>query len=304
MYEKRLAGVVIPMITPMNEDSTVDDASLKNFVNFLVEAGTNALYPNGTNGESLMMTQAEREHIAEVIAETNANRLPLFIQCGSMTTAETASHAQHAVKIGADGIGVMSPAFFGMDEEALYQYYASVIEKLPKDFPVYVYNIPGCTTNDVTPKLLHRLMADFENVVGIKYSSPNLMRVEDYLNTNGRVPELLIGCDSLFLQCLITGGVGTVTGPGSVFYERFNRLYRQFNEGDMKGAMETQKKIVETDRKLAGIPGIPALKTLLKLRGVIRTDVCRAPHRPLTDAEKQVLAEVYAEYCKEEGING
>lgn len=303
MYEKRLTGVVIPMITPMNEDSTVDDASLKNFVNFLVEAGANALYPNGTNGESLLLSQAEREHIAEVIAETNDHRLPLFIQCGSMTTAETASHAQHAVKIGADGIGVMSPAFFGMDEEALFQYYATVIEKLPKDFPVYVYNIPGCTTNDVTPALLKRLMAAFENVVGIKYSSPNLMRVEDYLNTDGRVPQLLIGCDSLFLQCLMTGGVGTVTGPGSIFYERFNRLYRQFQEGDFKGAMETQKKIVETDRKLASIPGIPALKTLLKLRGVIRTDVCRAPHRPLTDAEKQVLAEVYAEYCKEEGIH-
>lgn len=304
MYEKRLAGVVIPMITPMNEDSTVDDASLKNFVNFLVEAGADALYPNGTNGESLLLSQAEREHIAEVIAETNNHRLPLFIQCGSMTTAETASHAQHAVKIGADGIGVMSPAFFGMDEEALFQYYAAVIEKLPKDFPVYVYNIPGCTTNDVPPSLLKRLMAAFENVVGIKYSSPNLMRVEDYLNTDGRVPQLLIGCDSLFLQCLTTGGVGTVTGPGSVFCERFNRLYRQFQEGDFKGAMETQKKIVETDRKLAAIPGIPALKNLLKLRGVIRTDVCRAPHRPLTDAEKQVLADVYAEYCKEEGIHG
>ena len=304
MYEKRLKGVVIPMITPMNEDSTVDDDSLKNFVNFLVEAKTDALYPNGTNGESLLMSQAEREHIAEVIAEANDHRLPLFIQCGSMTTAETASHAQHAVKIGADGIGVMSPAFFGMDEESLFQYYAAVIKKLPMDFPVYVYNIPGCTANDVSPALLHRLMATFENVVGIKYSNPNLMRVEDYLNTDCRVPELLIGCDSLFLQCLTTGGVGTVTGPGSVFYERFNRLYRQFQEGDFQGAMETQKKIVETDRKLAGIPGIPALKTLLKMRGVIRTDVCRAPHRPLTDAEKQVLAEVYAEYCKEEGING
>ena len=256
MYEKRLTGVVIPMITPMNEDSTVDDASLKNFVNFLVEAGSDALYPNGTNGESLLMTQAEREHIAEVIAETNNHRLPLFIQCGSMTTAETASHAKHAVAIGADGIGVMSPAFFGMDEEALFQYYAAVIEGLPKDFPVYVYNIPGCTTNDVTPALLRRLMATYDNVVGIKYSSPNLMRVEDYLNTDGRVPQLLIGCDSLFLQCLITGGVGTVTGPGSIFYERFNRLYRQFQEGDIQGAMETQRKIVETDRKLAGIPGM------------------------------------------------
>lgn len=304
MYEKRLTGVVIPMITPMNEDGSIDDASLKNFVNFLVDAGANALYPNGTNGESLLLTQAERQHIAEVIAKTNDHRLPLFIQCGSMTTAETASHAQHAVTIGADGIGVMSPAFFGMDEEALFQYYTAVIEKLPENFPVYVYNIPGCTTNDVTPALLRRLMAAYDNVVGIKYSSPDLMRVEDYLNTDGRVPQLLIGCDSLFLQCLITGGVGTVTGPGSIFYERFNRLYRQFHEGDIKGAMETQKQIVKTDRKLAGIPGIPALKTLLKLRGVIRTDVCRAPHRPLSDGEKQILTEVYTEYCKEEGIHG
>ena len=197
----------------------------------------------------------------------------------------------------------MSPAFFGMDEESLYQYYAAVVSGLPKDFPVYIYNIPGCTTNDVKPALLHRLMKDFENIVGIKYSCPDLMRVEDYLNTDGRKPQLLIGCDSLFLQCLATGGVGTVSGPGSIFYERFERLYRQFNEGDFQGAMETQRKIVETDRKLAGIPGIPALKTLLKLRGVIRCDACRAPHRPLTDEEKKTLEEIYNEYCKEEGIH-
>lgn len=304
MYEKRLRGVVIPTITPMTEDGIIDDGSLVNFTKFLIEAGTNALYPNGTNGESLLLTKVEREHVAEVMSDRNAHRLPLFIQCGSMTTEETASHAKHAVKIGADGIGVMSPAFFSMDEESLFQYYCDVIKDLPEDFPVYVYNIPGCTTNDVKPGLLKKLMEKFPNIVGIKYSSPDLIRAEDYLNTHGRrVPELLIGCDSLFLQCLLTGGVGTVTGPGSVFYERFTRLYRQFREGDFQGAMETQKKIVETDRKLAGIPGIQALKTLLKLRGVIRTDVCRAPLRPLKDEEKHILEEIYAAYCKEEEIN-
>ena len=207
------------------------------------------------------------------------------------------------MKIGADGIGVMSPAFFSMDEESLYQYYKAVVEGLPEGFPVYVYNIPGNTTNDVKPALLHRLMKDFPNIVGIKYSNSDLMRVEDYLNTNGPRPQLLIGCDSLFLQCLAAGGVGTVTGPGSIFHERFNRLYRQFQEGDFRGAMETQRQIVETDRKLAGIPGIPALKTLLMLRGVIRCDACRAPHRPLTAAEKKTLEEVYKDYCKEEGIH-
>ena len=220
-----------------------------------------------------------------------------------MTTGETASHAVHAVDIGADGIGIMSPAFFQMDEESLLQYYRDVIKGLPENFPVYIYNIPGCTTNDVKPGLLQKLMEEFPNIVGIKYSSPDLMRVEDYLETDGRKPELLIGCDSLFLQCLMTGGVGTVTGPGSIFHERFTRLYRQFQQGDYAGAAMTQKKIVETDRKLAGIPGIPALKTLLKLRGVIRTDVCRGPLRPLKEDEKRILEEIYDAYCEEEGIH-
>ena len=83
----------------------------------------------------------------------------------------------------------------------------------------------------------------------------------------------------------------------------FTMLYRQYQEGDYAGAAMTQKKIVETDRKLVGIPGIPALKTLLKLRGVIRTDVCRGPLRPLKEDEKRILEEIYAAYCEEEGIH-
>jgi len=268
-----IKGVVIPTITPMNEDNSIDDASLVNYTRFLLEAGVDPLYPNGTNGESLLLTKAEREHVAEIMARENNHCLPLYVQCGSMTTAETVSHSKHAVKIGADGIGIMSPAFFPMDDKALFLYYSDVISKLPEEFPVYIYNIPGCTTNDIKPALLKSLMGEFANIVGIKFSSSNLMRLEDYLEVSGRKPELLIGCDSLFFQCLVSGG-----------------------------AAKTQKKIVETDRKMAGIPGIPALKTLLKLRGIIRTDVCRMPLRPLTTEEKLTLEEIYSVYCKEERI--
>lgn len=130
------------------------------------------------------------------------------------------------------------------------------------------------------------------------------MRAEDYLEQPDRRPDLLIGCDSLFLQCLTLGGVGTVTGPGAIFNERFTRLYRQYNQGDLTGAIETQRQIVKADRELAGIPGIPALKTLLKLRGVIKTDVCRAPLRPLSGQECALLERVWKDYAKEEGIYG
>lgn len=304
MDQKRMQGLVVAAITPMNEDGSIDEQGVASFAEFLINAGVHCIYPNGTNGESLLLTQAERERVAEIMVNTSHGRTPVFIQCGSMSTAEAASHAQHAVKIGADGIGIMTPAFFTVDDEALFQYYQAIIEPLPKDFPVYIYNIPSCTANDVSPALLGRLLNAFPNVKGIKFSKPDLMRAEDYLEQPDRRPDLLIGCDSLFLQCLTLGGTGTVTGPGAIFYERFTRLYRQYNEGDLAGAIETQRKIVKTDRELAGIPGIPALKTLLKLRGVIKTDVCRAPLRPLSESEHAALERVWKEYEKEEVTHG
>ena len=111
MYTKRMEGVVIAAITPMNEDGSVDYQGVADFAEYLVQAGVNCLYPNGTNGESLILTREEREKIAEIFVKVSNGRVPVFIQCGAMTTAEAASHAQHAVKIGADGIGVMTPAF-------------------------------------------------------------------------------------------------------------------------------------------------------------------------------------------------
>ena len=97
MYEKRLSGVVIPTITPMHEDGSMDERSLAGFTEYLVQAGVDCLYPNGTNGESLLLSGEERETAAEIMVETVAKRIPVFIQCGSMTTAETISHVRHAV---------------------------------------------------------------------------------------------------------------------------------------------------------------------------------------------------------------
>ena len=300
MLDKRMFGVVIPTITPMNEDGSLDVKSLEKYTQYLIDAKVNCLYPNGTNGESLMLTKDERQRVAEVMAKVNNGRLPLFIQSGAMTTEETASHVKHAKSIGADGVGIMSPAFFPMDEVALFDYYSKSIKDVPADFPIYIYNIPGCTTNDVSAALLGRLMEAYPNIVGIKYSCPNLIRIEDYLRCNKRTPDVLIGCDSLFLQCLVTGGVGTVTGPGAVFHKRFNRLYNQYMSGDLKGAEKTQRQIVELDRALMNIPGIPALKAMLKLLGVIENDTCRMPLRKLSQEEYDVIARVLDNYDKEE----
>ena len=304
MFKKRMKGLVIACITPMKENGSIDEEGVANFAEFLIKAGVNCLYPNGTNGESLLLEVEEQKRIAEIMVKTSNGRVPVFIQCGAISTEKARQNALNSVEIGADGIGIMTPAFFPMDDESLFRYYKEIVSKVPADFPVYIYNIPGCTTNDVKPALLNRLLNEFPNIMGIKFSKPDLLRAQDYLEKSDRRPDVLIGCDSLFLQCLSIGGVGTVTGPGGVFHERFTRLYRQFNDGDFKGAMETQRQIVKTDRELEGIPPFSALKTLLKMRGAIKCDKCREPLRSLTKDEVKKLEKILNDYYKEENING
>lgn len=296
----KLFGTVCATITPYEKDGSIDFASLKNLCTYMAENGINGVYPNGTNGEGILLCEKERQSIAEaVVRDFAAADRSVFIQCGSVTPEETFRHVAHAHKVGADGVGIMTPLFFHVDDTALKDYYLTAASAVPSDFPLYIYNIPSHTNNDLRPALFGELIEKIPNLRGIKFSAPDLMRVEDYMLAAKRNVDVLIGCDSLYLQCLITGGVGTVSGPAQVFGKRFSTLYRQYCEGDMDGALETQRRIVETDRKLAGISGIPAIKTLLMMQGIIKDDSCRKPLRPLDTAEKAILKEELEKYNRE-----
>lgn len=296
----RLFGTVCATITPMEKDGSLDLGSLKNLCSYMDENGINGIYPNGTNGEGILLTEAERQSVVDVmVSNYSADNHSVFIQCGSVTPEETFRHVAHAHKAGADGVGIMTPLFFHVDDAALKDYYLEAASTVPADFPLYIYNIPSHTNNDLRPALFAELIDHIPNLRGIKFSAPDLMRIEDYMLAAKRKVDVLIGCDSLYLQCLVSGGVGTVSGPAQVFGKRFSKLYKHYLEGDFEGALEIQRVIVETDRKLASISGIPAIKTLLMMQGVIKNDSCRKPLRALTADEKAILKEELDKYNRE-----
>lgn len=106
MDRKTLYGVVCASICPMNEDGSVDYASVRTLTRHLVDHGIHCLYPNGTNGESLSLTEDERRQIARIIAEENAGKAVLYIQCGAATVEESYRHVRFSREIGADGAGI------------------------------------------------------------------------------------------------------------------------------------------------------------------------------------------------------
>lgn len=182
---KKLYGVITAMTTPFTADNKVDVAALEAQTEYLIQKGVQCLYPCGTTGEMYLMSAEERELVAETVVKKAAGRVTVFIHVGAMDQDETIRLAQHAQKIGADGVGVVTPSYFTVDEKAMVEYYKTVCAALPEDFPVYVYVIPQLAHNDVSAETMEKIAAACKNVVGVKYSFADMRRINDYLQVRG-----------------------------------------------------------------------------------------------------------------------
>lgn len=217
-----------------------------------------------------------------------AGRIPVVIQCGTGTVRETVELILHAKAIGADAAGVVTPFFFRQNQDALIEYYDTVL-KASGGFPVYLYNIPSFTSNDILPKSVAEIRHRCPNLAGIKYSHPDLIRLSEYLAVAEGF-DALIGCDSLIWPAYALGAVGTVSGPAAVFPELFRKLWACCERNDTEGARKYQEKIKSNDEALAPFQSVPMLKIFLQSRGVISETICRVPYRKEdTDRQKVIL---------------
>ena len=289
MSMKLLQGAVCAQITPLCEDGSIDLAGVRALTRRLVDGGIPCLYPNGTNGESLSLSQAEREAVAQAVVDEAGGRATVYIQCGAATVRETEVLVRHAISAGADGAGVMTPVFFALDDEAIYRYYASILDGVG-DFPIYAYNIPPRAGNDLSPSVLGALMGRYDALKGVKYSYPTTAKVLDYLSCAlPRRASVLVGSDAMALPCILYGGDGWVSGPSAAFTGLHARLWREICAQSFAEAAKTQNAIIECANQMRNIPEIPAIKYLLMRLGVIRSCACRPPLRPLRQAEKETL---------------
>ena len=132
---KRMRGTVVPIVTPLTEEDTVDDESLMRLTDHVINSGMQGLYPCGTTGEMMYLTVEERKHVAEVTVRHAAGRIPVFVHTGAWNLKDTLELSRHAQQIGADGIGVVTPSFYRLSSRELVDFYVSVAGSVPVDFP-------------------------------------------------------------------------------------------------------------------------------------------------------------------------
>jgi 4-hydroxy-tetrahydrodipicolinate synthase len=282
---KQLFGVITAMTTPFDGADHVDVKALEQQTEFLIGKGVNCLYPCGTTGEMYLLSAEERELVAETVVKKAAGRVTVFIQTGAMTEGETIRLSKHAKAIGADGIGVVTPSYFTVDERAMIQYYKDISGAVPDDFPVYTYVIPQLAHNDITPGTMEKIAKECKNIIGVKYSYADMTRFSEYLGVNDRNFSAVFGPDHLFLPALSIGGAGTVSGCSGPVPEVFVDIYKKFLSGDMEGAKAAQVRALKVCNLLRNGGDLSIFKGVLSARGIPGGSV----RKPLLNIDQKEL---------------
>lgn len=292
---KKLYGVITAMTTPFTAEGKVDVAALEEQTEFLIGKGIHCLYPCGTTGEMYYMSAEERELVAETVVKKAAGRVTVFIHTGAMTQDEVIRLSQHAHRIGADGVGVVTPSYFTVDERAMVEYYKAVCSALPEDFPVYVYVIPQLAHNDITAATMEEIAAACPNVVGVKYSFADMRRINEYLLVKNGTFSVVPGADDLFLPNLVCGCDGVVSGCSGPIPEVFVEVYDLYQKGEMLVAREAQRRATRACKIMKGGADMSIFKNILTMRGITGGHM-RKPLLDLTEEQVEKLREDIAEF--------
>jgi 4-hydroxy-tetrahydrodipicolinate synthase len=288
----KLRGIIPAVLTPFVNDE-VDYDRLGQYVDWLIGHGVHGLFPAGTNGEGLVLSTSERQQVAVTVVAAAAHRVPVLVHTGAISTRETIELTCHARSIGADGVGVVAPYYFPHDDKCLTEHFVAVANAVP-DFPVYVYNIPGNAKNDVSPKVLAAVRQRCPNVVGVKDSSKDLARFEDYIATMGPDFTAIVGTDALVFPALMMGGAGVVSAVANVFPEHMVALYDAVLAGDQVKARQLQYFANKLRDALKIGPYVSPYKKALEYRGFAIGGV-RRPLREMTADEAAKMQQALRE---------
>lgn len=238
----KIEGIIAAMATPMYEDGRINEEELRNQVNRQIAAGVNGIFCLGTNGESYILSKEEKIRVMKLFVEEAAGRVPVYAGTGCVGTKDTIELSQKAQEIGVSVLSIISPYFAAINQQEIYEHYASIAESV--DLPVVLYNMPARTGNNLDYKTVSKLAQTYKNIAGIKDSSGNFDNILRYIeNTDKETFSVLSGNDSLILWTLQAGGKGGITAVANILPEIMVSIYRYWAAGDFENAKKAQDSI-------------------------------------------------------------
>lgn len=276
-------GSITALITPMNQDGSLDIPTYEKFVQWQIDEGTSALVPVGTTGESPTLSHEEHKRIVELTVKTAAGKVPVLAGAGSNSTVEAIEMVRFAKQVGASAALVVTPYYNKPSQEGLYRHYMAIVEAT--EFPVYIYNIPGRSVIDMSVETMARL-AENPYIVGVKDATANLLRPLQVRRTVKKPFNQLSGEDGTAVSFLAAGGDGCISVTSNIAPRLCAEMQKAWKEGKIANAMALQDRLsVLHDALFTDSNPVP-VKYAASLLGIAGA-TCRLPLAPISDFARQ-----------------
>ena len=243
MDKSLIKGVVVPILTPIDENERIDEEKLRSQVDYVIEGGVLGILAFGSNGEFYMVEEDEMERGLEIMISQSNGRVPVYFGIGAISTKKCVRLAKMAIKKGAYGISVLQPMFLKPTEEELFLHFKTIADAVPST-PMLLYNNPGRVGYTMSANLVDRLAHEVENIVGMKDTSGDITQMEEFIRRTRDVDfKVFGGKDTLLYAALCHGAVGGVCTAANFMPHLITDVYNKFIAGDIKGSLEAQFKL-------------------------------------------------------------
>ena len=294
MAEAYFGRLLTAMVTPFNEDGSVNCEAAADFAEWLLANGSDGLVVEGSTGEAATMFMDEKIEVLKAVVERVNGRAPVIVGAGTNCTASTIELINAVEACGVDGLLVVGPYYNKPTQEGYYQHFAAVAKSTT--LPIIVYNVPGRTGSNIEPKTIARLAAEFPNIVAVKEAAGNVAQTAELFRVLPENVTIYSGDDGLILPFMSVGARGVISVLGNIGGQMLQDVMQLYSEGKVVEAAELNKKLVPLANSLfIESNPIPVKYAVTKVTG-INAGAPRLPLTPISEAGKEKLDAVLAEY--------
>jgi 4-hydroxy-tetrahydrodipicolinate synthase len=284
-------GSMVALVTPY-KNGEVDWKTLDALVDFHVDAGTDALVPCGTTGESPTLTHEENDTVTAAVVKRAKGRIPVMAGTGSNSTAEALAMTRNAHRNKADGALVVVPYYNKPTQEGLFQHFSTLAREV--DLPQVLYNIPGRCGTELTVDTIVRLREVHKNIVAVKHATGSMDGASE-LRVRSDI-EIISGDDSMTLPLMSIGGTGVISVLANIVPKDVKAMTDAALKGDWDTARTWHLKMFKLAKGLLTLEVNPIpIKTAMAIKGMLAEEF-RLPLCKMGAANREKLQAAMKEY--------
>ena len=282
------------MVTPFNADGSVNYEKAADLAEWLINNGSDGLVVAGSTGEAATMSAEEKLELFRVVVNRINKRVPVIAGTGSNNTTDSVKMTKMAEAMGVDGALIVGPYYNKPTQEGFYQHFAAVAQST--GLPIIVYNVPGRTASNISPAIVARLAADFENIVAIKEAASNVAQVAELYSVLPEEFTIYSGDDGLILPFMSVGATGLISVLSNIGGGILQDVMQAYEDGRVREAAKLNARMVPLANAMFIETNPIPVKAAVTLVTGIDAGQPRLPLTPMEPANKAKMVAVLQEY--------